>query len=538
VLVERGWIRGWIQEQEAAEIACGIATVVLLALGAFFRSRRYWTDPIGLWGDEAIWARRLFKPSLTNFEFRPIGYMLVTRAVVHVYSDERTIRILSYAGGIASLFVTVDCAKYVFRSRIVRLLCLAAVVFHPLLIDMAREFKPYSEEFCVHLLLIWLFLRWRARPTEARLYALLTCSVLAFPFAYNIVFLLPATFALLGISMLSNREYRSLVLTVLAALAALVVMGGIYLIALRSTVADPGESFWGQKYDVFYLPASAAQGDALLGRLAWLGHKYVDLASFPGVQRDKWAFPEWISATTARWLTTADWYTWVALHAVGLAALFFPRRRAALVLLVAPLALCMIVNTLGFWPFGIFRSNAFLLAYDILIPMVGLDALIGRGGKVGQISAALGCLLILVPNLTVGFDTHLRKRFFTTHSELPTVLRRLKQLREQGPELARRDKTPVLIDWPCAPFEFSVGYNSSTNRELGAYLSKNFDFVCTKSPGAAGANMAKLSGKPFFVVVSGYGAKEPTRRLVELLANVLHEENVRQTQDLYFATGK
>jgi len=533
-------VRRWLRDSRSTDLAYYSVVALLFALGVFFRSHRYWFDPIGLWGDEASWARRLFKHSLTNFEFRPLGYMDVTQAIVHVYSDERTIRSLSYAAGLISLGVAFDIGRLLFRSRTARLLCLAVVAFHPLLIDMAREFKPYSVEFCVHLSLIWLFLRWRANGTRGRLYALLICSVLSFLFAYNIVFLFPAIFGLLGLTLLRDRAYRSLLLTTLAACAALAVIASVYFGVLRhmGSTGD-SEKFWGGKYDVFYIPHDVAPERAPQSHVSWLAHKYLDLTEFPDVQRNKWEFPESVSPALVRALTAFDSFAWLGLHAAGLLAVFLPRRRPALVLLSVPLLVILAFNWFGVWPFGVFRSNTFLLAYYILIPMLGLDVLLVRAGKFGIFAAGAVCLLFLVPNLTVGFDAHGRKQFFTGQSEMPTVLRRLRDLREHGPAAARAEKTHVLMDWySCSPFEFYVGYNDSTRREFGSYLVDNFDFDCTRSPRGTQAFMRKLRGKSFFVVVTDYRSTPAIRAIMHEEATVLDEERVRDTHDLYYVTGR
>lgn len=525
--------RGW------AQLGYHVVTGLLLALGVFFRSNRYWLDPLGVWGDEASWARRLFKHSLTNFDFRPLGYMDATQLAVHVYCDERTLRILSYGAGLASLVIMLDIGRLLFRSRTARLLCLAALVFHPLLIDMSREFKPYALEFCVHLGLIWLFLRWRASARRGWFRALLICSIVAFLFAYNIVFLLPAVFALLGVAFLSTRAYRSLLITIIAALAALTLIGGVYFVALRHTGGGESEKFWGDKYNVFYLANGTAQEREPQSRAGWLAHKYLDLAAFPGVQRDKWKFPERVSVAVSGGLVALDYAAWLTLHAIGLIALWFRGRRQVLVLLVSPLVLVMAFNWFAVWPFGVFRANTFLLVYYILIPMLGLDALILWSRKLGSAVAFVSCLLFLVPNLSVGFDSHSYKYFFTGRSEMRTLLRRLKQLREGAPAAVRAEKSHVLMDmYSCSPFEFYLGYNDSTQREFGSYLYDNFDFDCVQSPRGTQAFMRKLRGKTFFVVVTGDRALEATRAVVHRGATVLDEERVRDAHDLYFVTGR
>src|SRR4051794_33968168 len=144
----------------AQRLAYRLAILALIVIGVYFRSRRYWIEPLGVWVDEAVWGLRLLERPLTRVEFRPLGYMALTKLIVHVYSDERTLRSLSYLAGLLTLPVTANLAKYLFKSRVVRVVSVAVVAYHPLLIDMAREFKPYSVEFAVHLTLVWLFVRW------------------------------------------------------------------------------------------------------------------------------------------------------------------------------------------------------------------------------------------------------------------------------------------------------------------------------------------------------------------------------------------
>ena len=354
---------------------------MLILIGVYFRSRRYWIDPLGLWVDEATWGLRLLRRSLTQLEFRPIGYMALTKLIVRVYCDERTLRLLSYVAGLLSLPIAADISKRLFKSRLVRVLCVAVVAYNPLLIDMAREFKPYSLEFCVHLGLVWLFLRWRVSGSRSWLGALLACLVLAFPFAYNVVFLLPGLFALLGHTFLRARAYRALLATVCAAIAAVAVMAIIYFGALRGTTQDSGgtEQFWGKKYDVFYLP-NARQPHRALGRLRWLARKYCDLAAFPGSHGNPSRKGDFAVGETPHKLAEVGSYAWLSLHGLGLLTLLVYRRQW-LLLLTGPLLASMAFNALSLWPFGAFRSNVFLLAYlGLDSHMVGLDILLWQCG--------------------------------------------------------------------------------------------------------------------------------------------------------------
>lgn len=295
-----------------------VALAALMLIGLYFRSRRYWFDPLGLWLDEATWAVRLMNRSLLALEFRPIGYMAVTKLLVSLHCDERTLRFMSYAAGVLSLPLTLALARQLFASRLVRVLCLAAIALNPLLIDMAREFKPYALEFFVHLGLVWLGTSWLAKRTRVRFGALLACAVLAFPFAYNVVFLLPSLFGLVGFVLWRERAWRGLAVTAASALAALALIGAVYFAALRETAADTDgtEQFWGDKYHVFYRATDAPDAPRF-ARLRWLAGKYVGLTAFPDGFGIASPGSELLEPAIEGKLAQVTAFGWLGLHAVG-----------------------------------------------------------------------------------------------------------------------------------------------------------------------------------------------------------------------------
>jgi Dolichyl-phosphate-mannose-protein mannosyltransferase len=528
----------WLSRLNVPRIAYRVALVAFILIGIYFRSRRYWIDPLGLWVDEATWGIRLFRRSLTQLEFRPIGYMALTKLIVTIYSDERTLRLLSYVAGVASLLISTDLARYLFRSRLVRVLCVAVVAYNPLLIDMAREFKPYSVEFCVHLGLVWLFVRWRARRSPAWLGALLACSVLAFPFAYNIVFLLPGLFALLGYTFLRAKAHRALLATICAALAAVAVMVAIYVSALRVTTEDSGgtEQFWGKKYDVFYLP-TAQQPNHATSRLRWVAHKYCDLAAFPGSHGNRPLRTSVAAAESTRKLAEVGGYAWLGLHALGLVVLLAYRRQW-LLLLSGPLLVSIAFNALSLWPFGAFRSNVFLLAYLVLIPMVGLDVLLKAHAAIARLAGALGSALLLVTNLSAGLEPHIRKHFFSTQTEMADLVARMASVRAQQPSSLRRHATPVVLDsYSCAPFIFEATYSDSAKREVGSFL-KDIDVRCMSSVSATKKLLHNFRGEPFFVVVSDERTMTSYAKMLRTQSTIIDHEAIRDTHDLYFVTAR
>lgn len=519
---------------DARLVAYRVALIAFVLLGAYFRSRRYWFDPLGLWLDESSWARRMLTRSIFNLEFRPLGYMGLTKLLVAPHCDERTLRLLSYLPSLASLGVVVDLSRRLFASRLVRVLCVAVVALHPVLIDMAREFKPYAIEFFVHLSLIWLFVRWYDRRTRVRFGTLLVCAVLAFPFAYNVVFLLPALFGVLGYLLWRARAWRALLVWAGSALLALGLITAIYFAALRSTASDTegAEQFWGDKYRVFYRAEAQPERFA---RARWTVDKYAGLAGFPsgiGLSSEEVLAPsvQDVLAHPVSWV-------WLALHLVGLLA-SWRYRRWRLFLLAGPLLVTIVFNRFGFWPFGVFRSNTFLLAYVVLIPMVGLDWLLSQRRIVAGAAGALGCSLVLCSCLTVGRDLHERKHSMSTQSETKALLERMRAIHEQPGEQHEQRVFVLLDNYACSPFQFFLNHNQSADPKLLEFVNTSVDYRCSRGAGGVATGLRQSPGKLFFVVASNDRFTSQYEKAMSAEGEVLVKESIRDAHQLYFVRSK
>jgi hypothetical protein len=365
------------------------------------------------------------------------------------------------------------------------------------------------------------------------------CSVLAFPFAYNIVFLLPGLFTLLGYPFLRAKAYRALLAAVCAAIAAAAVMAAIYVSALRGTTQDNGgstEHFWGTKYDVFYLP-NAHQPHRATTRLRWLARKYCDLAAFPGSHGNPSRKGDFAVGETPHKLAEVGCYAWLLLHGLGLLALLAYRRRW-LLLLTGPLLVSMAFNALSLWPFGAFRSNVFLLAYLVLMPMFGLDVLLAMRAVIARLAGALGSALLLVANLSSGFEPHARKHFFSGQTEMTSLVTRMAAIRAEQQDKLRLHATPVLLDsYSCAPFIFEATYNDSARRQFAQFF-KEIDVACPPSVQAAQEALGGSRGQPFFVVASGERTMSAYARMLRTRTRIIAHDEIRDTNDLYFVIAR
>jgi hypothetical protein len=197
----------------------------------------------------------------------------------------------------------------------------------------------------------------------------------------------------------------------------------------------------------------------------------------------------------------------------------------------------MAFNVLSLWPFGASRSNVFLLAYLVLIPMFSLEVLLAAPVAIVRLAGALGSALLLVANLSTGFEPHIRKHFFSTQTEMASLVARMTTVRAQQPFGLRRRATPVVLDsYSCAPFIFEARYNDSAKREVGSFL-KDIDVRCMSSVSATKKLLRNLRGQPFFVIVSDQRMMAPYARMLRLQSKVLDHEAIRDTHDLYFVTA-
>jgi hypothetical protein len=270
------------------------------------------------------------------------------------------------------------------------LLCVAVFALHPLLIDFSEEFKPYSGEVFVHLLLVTVTLAVLAKPaSKRRAWLALSTALLVLPFAYNSVFAYPALFGVLGYTSYRNRDRTGLLRVCFTALAALVLLMGLQLGVLsRVDSTSYGAECWGRKYDVFLLtgrewnegvqPASAA---------GWVVSKYLAIVQGPGFVPSGWE--QAVDGAALYSLHTLQAVAWTLAFLLGLGALSL-RRPKQLVLLLTPLVLLGLFNALGKWPLGFFRVNLFVLVYVVLIALAAVDWLLDWGTQWGKSSNAGG----------------------------------------------------------------------------------------------------------------------------------------------------
>ena len=369
-----------------------VAALLVIAMGVVLRLAGYFGG-IEFWWDEAMWAIRIARDEPTSL--RPIGYVWVSRWLLHLRNTEPVIRSVSLVAGVLSLPVFLAMCRKAGLSRLTSLFGLFVLAAHPAAVDLTKEFKPYALELLLHLLLLWLAFSFLRSHETWRLALMCLAATVAAPFSWSIVVLYPGLFATAAFSAFRRRSIPQLLATLGGAVATL----GVFLVAylVHRGGYEPNTGYWGRKYDIFYL------GSDLPGLASWLLEKTHDVASFPARLETFW-----LDASTVDVFAALQ----VALCLLGVIAIGTARRWDRAGLWVFPWMVTVGLNLLGQWPYGVFRTNFFLLAYSLAVALAGLDGLRRWTGArqvaprlVGRLIVPVfcGCFVLAFLPLDVGF---------------------------------------------------------------------------------------------------------------------------------------
>ena len=361
-----------------------LAILVLFVAGAAVRCVGVLVGPLDLWADEAWWAQLLESNRLTDLGIRPIGFMWISRQLLKWGDPELMLRLTSLVGGIGALYFIYRSAELLFKSRMAVVFVLLVAAFHPNLIVFAKEFKPFSVEVFVYSgLTCWSLAALRNGRAGAGPWC---AAAISLPFCYPVVFLYPAlALAFFGeqLARLRRIAWSRLLIGVLIAVPLLFLL---HALIYESLNAASSRQFWGNKYGVFPIDTG------FLGGFAWYGDKTWSLLARPG------AFDSVPPIALQLF----------ALAAIGGAALLWVAKRLReLALLLVPLLAVALANLLGYWPYGAFRANLFLIPGCLLLTGLAVDWLALRPYLRFVALAAVAGLLVAV--LSIDLASYRRK---------------------------------------------------------------------------------------------------------------------------------
>ncbi len=524
------WAKGFWRSAKAAPAETQqywAAMAAALALGVFLRLNGYLGHRISFWLDEALWAPRFVSWPLLSLGIRPIGFVWLTRALVSVFgATEVWFRFLPNIGAIGALLLMPYVASRLLESRVLRVLLVLLFAIHPALVDFANEFKPYSFEVFVHLVPIALYLRYEQSKQAKHLYWLLAYLPVSFLLAYNMAFAFPGLLLLALRAALGapERRRRSVAAVLLSGALCAGVGASVYTVALRKvTTEQRAENYWGKKYDVFYRPSADES------RVDWTLSKYGDMAAMVGMRRQLWDDPGKLPPRIAAELGAVDRWLWIGLYVAGVLALS-RKQPWRLLVLVAPLGVLVLLNAVGKWPFGAFRTNLFTSPYLFPVPILGLEMLgVASWHRLRALLGVVACTCI-VPGFLFGFDWHGHKRTWTRDHYEREVIETLYRLRQK--QLRARPDAPrarlVLDLHTHESHAYYLKVHPTFSAKYGRFFADNFVVDEVGSNALVGKVQQRLKRKePVWVVSSKDSATQSLLEFAKAKAHVLEQENIR-----------
>lgn len=420
------------------------ALALLLAAGILFRSWGVLTGTLDFWADEAWWAVKTAEQPLLAPSIRPIGYMWLSKGLLQIGNPELLLRLPSYIAGIGVVACVGLCALRLFKSRIVVLFVVLVCVLHPKLIVFAKEFKPYSLEAFIHSgVTLWALVCWQRRRASS---AFWIASAIALPFCYNIVFLYPALILVLVAPQFLGQAQILVIRRYIARhvdrrlLLVFVLAAGMACLLLSDAFVSDRKLFWGNKYGVFPIELG------VLETLVWYGTKTWTLltqpASLHGVDPAVQAFLRPIFFTA---------------YTLGVIALARKRRYAELALLVSPILFVAAANILGYWPYGEFRTNLFLIPSALLVTGIGLDEL--ANGVRARAVAYMVMLAICIAGLPRN-PGYFKWKWMGDGAPAPQLTEVLDEVLVRQILGAGPDRNVLIADWHSwRTFHYYLGYH-------------------------------------------------------------------------------
>ena len=456
-------IKTFLDEKTGNELFFICSLFLTVILGIVFRSQGYFNGTTSLWLDEAEWVYKLLDRSLLkNALIRPIGFLVATKFLISIVNNEITLRLMAYSASILAIPLMYLIAKEVFKSKLTVFLAVFTVSFNPVFINFAKEFKPYSLELSLHLLLLCLVLWYIKFKTTRLLYLVLSMSFVILFFAYNIVFLYPSLFLIILCEAYKEKKPRKIFFSLST---VLVLVGLLYVLydSLWSNL-DIGKAriYWGEKYNVFCLSSN------ITDCAQWIFQKYLSLVERSGTATIFWDinFYGYGIIKVALWIA----------HCIGLVAFVFKRKWEYVVLVVVPIALIVSANILGLWPFGAFRVNMFMFCYFVIISLYGIDVVITTDTKLFKgvaISIVVGLFIILQFPFGINHYKVKASEFSTPHSNMRLVLDTIFRYElSKDTKSKRKNACVVFADYHSLfPVKYYVWKHSSLSKRYERFQS-------------------------------------------------------------------
>ena len=473
-----------------------VAVAVVVVAGTLFRV--WGLTTLELWGDEALWGARVSDG--TDGWIRPVGYMAVTRALLSIHNNEAVMRSLSIVPAILQLPLMWLLLRKVLATPAVAVVVTWLLASNVIAVTMAKEFKPYALESTYHTVFVLLTLLALEKRHRGWLLAFLAVALGGIYFAWSCVFAFPAAFSILLWHRFCDGRRREALLLFVGGALTLLELAVVFFMRVSSNVRDV--EYWGNRYDVFFV------GEGFLARCAWLAARTADIATFPA--RVPHAFATWEPAFAV---------AFAVLCALGALALIASRRWHLLALLLGPWACALVFNCAGQWPYGLFRTNTFLIFYTLVLVGVAIDEMWRRASQRRLLLRAT-LLALGVAVLVAMFPW--KPRPFATKPTGSTIRLALTRMMDQ--ELARpsnansNEKVRLLLGGrACSVVGYYLHWHTRGRAELRPWFEENVEITCSpewQDRTSWREFLENVGGRPFWVLSAKGGFDNVTKRVM------------------------
>lgn len=437
-----------------------IVILLIILLGFYFRIDGYFLKVPSFGVDEVqiarylSWENGLQKTIEVFGSSRPLGYLILNKIIIDIYSIEETIRLTSLLPSLASLFIIFLLSKKIFKTKWTIIITVTLFAFNPFLISFAKVFKHYSMEIFTHMFLIYLLIRYLDNNKLSNFITL--CISLYFSVFFcgaNVIFLYPGVYLLLLHRLLKDRRYKRLTVTLIVAFLTIITLLLIYLFIWRNSLGR-FITKWESSYGGF-----VNDGTNYIG---WLFVKIKDLLIY---------FFNYPSDE----LSQGIGFIFIPFLLLGF--IFIIRNYKLFFVIIIPIITMILFNLMNYWPLGTDRTNLFIIFYFIIICGVGFDFIIQNKNRATKFIVALVFFITLVvfisPSKLNYYELPLKK-YNTPYENIKSPL---KYLYENHDESNNKKKKLYLNTHGWIGFEYYVYYHDILSTKYKPFFEKNFEVI-------------------------------------------------------------
>jgi len=381
-----------------------ILAALILSLGFSFRLQQYIFNR-SLWLDEALLANNLVSKSIVSLLFQaldfdqaaPPGFLFLVKIGNRLFgTSDIALRLVPFAAGVFALITAYFIARTVLKTALGRVAFLCSVAFSPSLIYYSSEFKQYSLDVFLAVLLILMGLSYKKWKMGFLIFTL--CGMIFPWFSHPTVFVLAAigvTDLVVGIIGKDDQGVKKLFLMVMAWLLSFTIF---YIVSLHMVTSDGFlQNFWAHGYAPFP-PMSWEDAQWYLNRIyQWTFLSFQQLGPPPVTAIQPWFLAHNIILSISLW--------------IGGVFLWF-RSKRLFGILIGPVLITLLMSIPELYPFS-GRLILFLVPLGILIISNFVDVLASQTlqwrksvAVIFFVFSVTVSLRVSLPNLLHPFDNH------------------------------------------------------------------------------------------------------------------------------------